>query len=272
MKKLIFIDVDGTLLNEYQQVPSSAQEAVKAAVQAGHELYLSTGRSKPEIYPWLWDLGFKGMVAAAGAYTHNGIRLLSDKRIPESEIARITTVFQDNGIEWVWQGPEVFYMSENYVASFLATHSDEAPSPWLVYKEQVEPYIQYVPAPTASKATFIIPESATITIAEVQQAVGNQFEAFAGSYRAGIGTTGEIVMRGTSKATGMAAIAATTGVDIEHTIAIGDSHNDLEALQAAGIGVAMGDSPDHVKQAADLVTGSLAEDGLAAALAELKLV
>ena len=55
MTRLIFIDVDGTLIDERQTVPDSAREALVAAAEAGNRLMLCTGRSIPELYPWLWQ-------------------------------------------------------------------------------------------------------------------------------------------------------------------------------------------------------------------------
>ena len=58
---------------------------------------------------------------------------------------------------------------------------------------------------------------------------------------------------------------------MEDTIAFGDSMNDAAAIDAAGIGVVMGDSPEELKEMADLVTGTLEEEGIARALQKLHL-
>ena len=50
------------------------------------------------------------------------------------------------------------------------------------------------------------------------------------------------------------------------TMAIGDGHNDIPLIQAAGLGIAMGDAPSEVKEIADYVTSSLAKDGVADAI------
>ena len=50
-------------------------------------------------------------------------------------------------------------------------------------------------------------------------------------------------------------------------LAVGDGFNDVEMLEWAGRGVAMGQAPEHVQAAADAVTGTVADDGLAAELA-----
>ncbi len=69
-----------------------------------------------------------------------------------------------------------------------------------------------------------------------------------------------------SKASGLAKVAQTLGVAQTDVLAIGDGRNDVEMLQWAGRGVAMGQAPDDVKAVADAVTGTLGEDGVAVEL------
>ena len=59
--KIIFIDVDGTLVDYENKLPASADKAIKQARKNGHRVYICTGRSKAEVYPYLWDIGLDGM-------------------------------------------------------------------------------------------------------------------------------------------------------------------------------------------------------------------
>ena len=68
---------------------------------------------------------------------------------------------------------------------------------------------------------------------------------------------------GVSKASGLARVAAELGVDQADVLAIGDGRNDIEMLRWAGRGVAMGQAVPQVQDAADAVTGTVAEDGAA---------
>lgn len=69
-----------------------------------------------------------------------------------------------------------------------------------------------------------------------------------------------------SKGVGLQKLAEILGVDLDATMAIGDTENDLAIIEAAGIGVAMGNATDAVKAKADYVTTSNTEDGVAAAI------
>ena len=82
----------------------------------------------------------------------------------------------------------------------------------------------------------------------------------------------DIVPAGCSKAEGMRRILEARGLGPEHAIAFGDGGNDAEMLAAAGIGVAMGNAREDVRNMADYVTLSCAEDGVPAALRHFGLV
>ena len=68
MRKILFIDVDGTLVDYENHLPESAVRAIRAARAAGHRVYICTGRSRAEVYPPLWDIGLDGMIGGNGSY------------------------------------------------------------------------------------------------------------------------------------------------------------------------------------------------------------
>lgn len=76
----------------------------------------------------------------------------------------------------------------------------------------------------------------------------------------------EISKAGVTKATGLQALTAHLGVTMEETMAVGDSENDLSMINAAGIGVAMGNASDDVKAIANYITTSNEEDGVGEAI------
>ena len=56
MGKVIFIDIDGTLLDYENKLPASADRAIKEARKNGHRVYICTGRSEVEVYDYIWDI------------------------------------------------------------------------------------------------------------------------------------------------------------------------------------------------------------------------
>ena len=84
--------------------------------------------------------------------------------------------------------------------------------------------------------------------------------------------SGEISEKGMHKAFGMEVLLQRLGIGPEDTIAFGDGWNDVEMLQQAGIGVAMGNAVDGLKAVADLVTGEVSENGIYQAFKQLRLI
>ena len=76
----------------------------------------------------------------------------------------------------------------------------------------------------------------------------------------------EFTKHGVTKGTALLHLAGLLGIDSKATMAMGDSENDLSMIEAAGIGVAMGNAQEEVKKHADFITGTNAEDGVAAAI------
>ncbi len=75
-----------------------------------------------------------------------------------------------------------------------------------------------------------------------------------------------VIKKGVSKASGLRWLAGYYGFSLEEIAMIGDSHNDLEALQEAGLGIAMGNAVDEIKAVADHITGHVREHGFAQAI------
>ncbi len=82
----------------------------------------------------------------------------------------------------------------------------------------------------------------------------------------------EFTKIGVSKATGLSMLTEYLDIPMEAVLAVGDSENDVEMLQAAGLGVAMGNALDHVKTVADDITLTNDEEGVAAVVEKYILV
>lgn len=75
-----------------------------------------------------------------------------------------------------------------------------------------------------------------------------------------------VIKKGVSKASGLRWLAEYYGLSIDEVAMIGDSHNDLEAIRDAGLGIAMGNAVDEIIDAADHITGHVREHGFAQAI------
>lgn len=82
----------------------------------------------------------------------------------------------------------------------------------------------------------------------------------------------EINPAGISKASGITEVCDLLGITLEQVVAVGDSLNDLAVIQAVGLGVAMGNAQDTVKEAADVVVASNNDDGIVEVIRDYVLV
>ena len=101
------------------------------------------------------------------------------------------------------------------------------------------------------------------------------YERFVNDPRINIVTGGynnlELNNWGVTKGNSLRFLSEKLGIPLENTMACGDTQNDLDMIRTAGIGVAMGNATDDVKQAADFITRSNEEDGVAYAIRTLAL-
>ena len=98
---------------------------------------------------------------------------------------------------------------------------------------------------------FTIPDDVDLEVEDVAHHFRDSLNIIPASVDTGVGKTGELMQIGYTKGTGLSEVAEKLGFPIEHTISVGDALNDLELVQTAGLGIAMGNAVPEVKAAAD---------------------
>ena len=105
MSKLIFLDVDGTLVDYHNRIPESAVKAIRQAREKGHLVYVCTGRSKAEMQPELWEIGLDGMIGGNGSYVEHHGQVLMHQLISKEDAAKI--------VDWLTERHLAFYLESN---------------------------------------------------------------------------------------------------------------------------------------------------------------
>lgn len=273
----LFIDVDGTLLTYENRLPDSAAAAVRAARAAGHRVYLCTGRSRAEVPDQLWDLGVDGLIGGNGSYIELAGTVLHHDHLSREQTRAITN--------WLTQLGRVFYLEAN---------SGLFGSPGFI--EVVRPVIrQYAALKGATDSATLEPEEAFHGLvmggdldrddvnkisyvisdpADPARAAAAFPELKTGTWggRGSDALFGDLAAPGTHKAAAMGMVLSHFGVDASQAVAFGDAAIDADIIEAAGIGVALGNSPADLKAIADLVAPDVEDDGLASAFVTLGLV
>ena len=263
MSKILFIDVDGTLVDYENNLPASAVRAIRAARAAGHRVYICTGRSKAEVYPPLWEIGLDGMIGGNGSYVEDHGRVVMHQLITPAQARRIVDWLHSRGLE--------FYLESNN-GLFASEHFEEAGRP------AMQEYTRRKGRPGADELTVRQAFPDMIFGCEGEQLYRddlNKVSYLLGSYQDFLDTKAQFpdMQNGTWGGAGETALFGDIGVkDITKANAIGDAKVDIPMLEYCAYGVAMGSGGEEIKAMADLVTDGVDEDGLYNAFVKLGLI
>lgn len=266
-RRAVFLDVDGTLVNDNGQVPDSARRAVRAARANGHLVFLCTGRSLAELWPEILDIGFDGMVAGAGAYVEAGGAVLVHHYLSAPEIQHVMDFFDPLGVDYYFQANDGIYGTRR-LRSHLQRMIFGAITDEDVLAELERGLFGFVNAikvdadPFATRITKAIFIDSVVTLEAIRAEFADTFEVIPSSVPMFGPNSGEMMLPGIHKAAGIDVLIAHLGIDRADTIAIGDNYNDVEMLEHAAIGIAMGNAPQPVAAIADEVTATPDEDGI----------
>ncbi|WP_067840914.1 HAD family hydrolase [Amphibacillus sediminis] len=239
--KLIALDLDGTLVNHADQKASERLvAAVKQAQELGVEVIIATGRHRSTSLPIAEQLGVEYLVTLNGGeiWTKDG-NLLHRQAIDPITVDQILEVHEQyNTFYWLVSHERVYRESlpENY-----QEHQ------WIKFGFNVED--------DATRNEMLEHFSKLDTIELSNSSLTNM----------------ELNAKGTHKAAGIASLLTELNLSFDQVMTIGDSKNDLKMIEAAGIGVAMGNAQEIVKEKANWITRTQLEDGAAYAIEELVL-
>lgn len=255
---LVALDIDGTILHEDGFLSDAVRTAVQEADARGNEVMLATGRSASSTLPVLAQLGVtpRYLVCSNGAVT-----LGRDEDAPDGySRARIET-FDPSEVLTTISGAlsDARYAVEDAEGRFryTARFPESAVGPG---SEEVE--FDDLLTVRATRVVVISPNHATEEFLGVVEQMGLQRVSYAIGWTAWL----DIAPDGVNKATAMEWVRSELGVPIERTAAIGDGRNDIDMLEWAGRGVAMGQAPSDVIAAANETTREVRDDGLARVL------
>ncbi|MBD5084838.1 MAG: HAD family hydrolase [Clostridiales bacterium] len=263
--KLIFLDIDGTLTEPGKnEPPTSAVEAVRIARANGHRVVLCSGRSRGMLSPLL-AYGFDGLVGSAGGYIEYGGQVIYDCPMTPEQQGQAMRVLADNGIFRTVEGKEHSYTDEGFKQFLRENAGAGGNSELLRWREQIEgelgirPMAEYQGEPIY-KIVFMCRRAEDLQ--GPMRVLGDSFGfCLQGTDQYGV-INGELINKAFHKGTAVQRLSQYTGVPIEDTIAFGDSMNDLEMIQTAGLGICMGNGSEALKKIADEVCPPVGEDGL----------
>lgn len=259
MKKILFLDLDGTLTNDEKKITTQTKEALMKIQEQGHIVALASGRPTPGMVPIAREL----QLEKYGGYImpFNGGEIINcqtretifENVVDKKYLPELIRYARQNNLGLITYDAKhalVATRMDKYIA-LEAMFINKIPA----YMTDVEKYVNYNPNKCLFTAEPTLSEHHERIIAEK---FGNQL----GIYRSSDYFI-EVVPKGIDKAAAIQVLIDKLGISRENTIACGDGFNDLTMIQYAGVGVAMENAVDIVKAEADYITTSNNSDGIA---------
>lgn len=272
--KAIFLDIDGTLTEPGTNVPpASALEAIRRAQEAGNYVFLCTGRNYAMLSPLL-KYGFDGVVASSGGYVVCGDEVIYDSPMTDEERDRMSQLLKENGIFRTIECVEGAFTDDGF-KNFLREHANEGGnSEMLRWQEQIEKDLNILPmeaykGQAVYKMVVMSPSMESLEIC--WEELKDDFSFCIQEPRGGF-VNGEIISRRFDKGTGVLKVCEHLGISLEDSVGFGDSMNDKEMLEVAGLSVCMENGSEEMKKIADVICPSVTEDGIKKAFEKYHLM
>ena len=254
--RTVFFDIDGTLLSHKTgEVPQSTVDAIGELRRKGIMTIVATGRHMSE-YEGLpvAKIKFDGYLMLNGQLLHDSDhKVYAGTAIDAGEMEVLAHIFSARKIPFILIGEDQRYI--NYVNDAVVKTQEQT--------KGTIPSIEEYKGEKVYQICAFVPENQKILLDNLLDECN-----ITSWHDMGI----DIIPKGGGKAAGIRTFIEENGLLREETMAIGDGENDIGMIRFAGIGVAMGNASEEVKNAADYVTDTVDEDGLANALRHYGLI
>lgn len=270
MSKYIFLDLDGTLLNNDKSIPDSARKAIHLAKEKGHKLIVATGRSNKGVIPSIRELNFDGYIFSAGAVVEINKETIRKQEMDSEIIVDLIDAMEQNHMGFILEGYHHSYYNQNFTEHIDVKELIKRRN----FDEHVfRPVIEYQQdSSKVYKIAFFAHDLKQANMLESQLKNCSKIKVFTHKKVEGDLINGEITVSDVTKASGIEMMMTHLSEPMEKTISFGDSLNDLEMLKVTHTGICMGNGVDQLKEIADDITDTPANDGLYKAFLKHKLI
>ena len=274
---LIALDLDGTVLGPDGKVSPATLRAVRRALEVGYRVVFATGRNYQESWPVIDEIGHHGAAVFVGGASvietsagGGGGRTLHRQTMEPALAVAVCAAFERLDLS-----PLVFQDDPDDGLRFVR---GRLPFPDAVkrWHELTRATVRRVDDVLTADHSHTMRVSALGPPAVVDEALAlleAQFGERVFAYKTKLANFGvellEVFDPSVNKWAGIEHVAREHGIPRERVVAVGDDMNDLHMIREAGLGVAMGNARPVIKEIADRVIASHAEDGLATFLDEL---
>lgn len=260
MRKIISFDLDMTLLNHANyEIPQSALLAIDKLRRKGHLIVIATGRDMENYHgrPFLEMLKPDAMIQLNGTKVTAGKEVLHSHIFDKALLRELASFCKEKG----------------YAIGLTVDNDDYYFNREVVEKIDNQRW-------GVSGRNFADPEKifdmdirslAYVGDKEGAYDIEKHFPQLRLPLFAGV-LGADVLEKGNSKADGLRLLCKYYDIDIKDTVAFGDSLNDMEIIADAGIGIAMGNAVEELKNIADMITDDIDKDGIYNACIKLGLI
>ncbi|MFR7591812.1 MAG: Cof-type HAD-IIB family hydrolase [Longibaculum sp.] len=278
-KKVIFLDVDGTLTLKTGEVTKRVKDAIAKTRRNGHYVFLCTGRNKAGVHS-LMPIGFDGMICSAGGYIEINGQKIYESCLSQEDLLLARHVFDKNHILYNLEATHMTFqdeeMNKEFVRHHINPHSQNMNSELIrLINEQkdrfnIHPLEEYQNNPQPiQKLCFMCDDYKKLE--EPKKVLSQKFNFIIHEIFSQDVINGEIIVKGTNKGRAVEKVVDYLGLSMDDTIGFGDSMNDYEMIKVCQHAVVMENGVEELKQYASTICESVDEDGIYHELKRLKL-
>lgn len=252
-KYAVFLDIDGTLMGTSDDALQRNLDVIKKVRSLGHKVFVNTGRSSAYM-PKKIDLraNFDGVISGAGARIIIGDKEIFSQLVSIPLAKEFCKYSIEKGIFGILEGVEKMFYTGEYYGEYQPEEAD-----WVRFDtDNLDEIV--TDDDLVEKLTVLGQVPTDVTDRLGGDCVLLQHSGYA-----------EIIVGGCSKSRAMQCTMEFLGIPTEQSVAMGDSMNDFDMIEKAGIGVAMGNAIPEIKDIADMITDDVNSAGVALALEKI---
>lgn len=255
MKKAIFLDIDGTILDCLRgitDITPKVKTVIRSLQRNGDYVFIATGRPYAFLSKAILDFGFNGFILANGAQVIINNKVIYENPMDKEYVKEITDGLERLNIQYVLEGKTYAYMKEKF-KEFYAFYDKVGVSRNNIKGnydiEEIDVY----------KVEMLCQSDEDSKLCLDLITRNPDYDYFASISKNAF----ELYLKENTKATGILKAIEYLNIPIENTYAFGDGKNDIEMLSTVGCGIAMGNACNEVKSYANKVTDTVHNDGVA---------
>ncbi|HIH1027434.1 TPA: HAD-IIB family hydrolase [Streptococcus agalactiae] len=276
--KAVFFDIDGTLLNDRKNVQKSTIKAIRNLKDQGILVGLATGRGPSFVQPFLENLGLDFAVTYNGQYIYSRSEIIYINQLSKTTVYRLIRYAGARrreislGTASGLLGSGIIGLGTSRLGQIV---SSLVPRKWAkAIERSFKHFIRRIKPQNIDSLMVILREPiyqvVLVATEGESERIQKQFPRVKLTRSSPYSM--DVISEGQSKVKGIERVGQCYGFDLSEVIAFGDSDNDIEMLSQVGIGVAMGNASQQVKENARYTTADNNDDGISKALAHYGLI